>query len=196
MQGYTCILPDFAGFGDTPEPIFPYTVQNYAQDVIELLEELKISNAVFVGHSFGGRVAIEIAAKNPNIVKKLVLVDSAGCKPRRGLKYYFKIYLHKILRKLGKKGLKGSNDYQVLTPIMKETFKNVVNYFQDDLLKSIECPTALFWGKYDNETPPYMANRMRKHIANSWLYWLNGGHFAYIDDSFEFMAVLKSFLKE
>ena len=196
MQGYNCILPEFAGFGDTPEPNCPYTVKDYAQDVLKLLNDLKIESAVFVGHSFGGRVAIEIAAESPNIMKKLVLVDSAGCRPRRKPQYYFKVLLHKILRKLGFEGLKGSSDYRMLSPVMKQTFKNVVNYFQDKQTVKIKIPTAIFWGKYDKETPPYMAKRLQRNIADSQVFWLNGGHFAYIDDSFSFVSILKSFLKE
>ena len=196
VVGYRCILLDFAGFGDTPEPKTPYTVKDYADDVRRLMSDLGVSSTVFVGHSFGGRVAIELAYSCPNLVKKLVLIDSAGCKPRRKLTYYFKIFTHKLLKKLGKKGLKGSKDYQVLSPIMQTTFKNVVNYFQDYQLSKIECPTAVFWGKADEETPIYMAKRINRRIKDSQLFMLEGGHFAYMDDFYKFVCILQAFLKE
>lgn len=186
---------DFAGFGESEEPSKAYSVAEYADDVVKLLDLLDIKDAVFVGHSFGGRVAIEIAANRPNTVRKLVLVDSAGLKPRRGLKYYIKIGLHKILKKLGFKGLSGSADFKVLSPLMKETFKNVVNYDQTPLLKNISCPTAIFWGDEDSETPAYMARRFEKGIADSSIFWLHGGHFAYAEDSAKFITILKAFVK-
>lgn len=194
--GYRCLLVDFAGFGETPEPNMPYTVRDYSEDLRALLCELSISSAVLVGHSFGGRVAIELAVSHPSLVDKLVLVDSAGCKPRRHIDYYFKIFTHKLLRKIGCKGLKGSKDYRVLSPVMRQTFKNVVGYYQDDKLPLISCKTAIFWGKNDNETPAYMAKRLNRYIKNSDLFWLEGGHFAYMDDFFRFFSVLLAFLKE
>lgn len=194
--GYRCILVDFAGFGDSPEPEMPYTVKSYANDIRRLIFDLNIKNPILVGHSFGGRVAMELASSNQNSTKKLVLIDSAGCKPRRGLKYYFKVLTHKVLKKLGRKGLKGSNDYRVLSPVMRETFKNVVNYFQENQFEYIKCPTAIFWGKSDKETPPYMAKRIARGIKGSQIFWLEGEHFAYMDDFFKFFSILTAFLKE
>lgn len=185
---------DFAGFGESEEPLFAYGVREYACDILTLLEHLGIKQAVFVGHSFGGRVAMELAANYQKLVKKLVLVDSAGLKPRRGLKYYVKIGLHKLLKKFGLKGLKGSSDYRSLSPIMRESFKLVVNYDQTPLLSKISCPTALFWGNEDKETPPYMAHKLEHGISSSKIFWLNGGHFAYVDDYNKFILILRAFI--
>lgn len=188
-------LLDFAGFGESEEPNTVYGVPDYASDVVSLLKSLEIESATLVGHSFGGRVALEISAKYPQIVKRLALVDSAGLKPRRGLKYYFKVGLHKILRKIGLKGLKGSSDYRILSPVMRETFKRVVNYDQTYLLNEIKCPTAIFWGDKDRDTPKYMAKKFNKYIADSSIFWLIGGHFAYAEDSRKFISILGAFVK-
>lgn len=188
-------LLDFAGFGESEEPDGTYGVKDYASDVEALLSLLEINEAVFVGHSFGGRVCLELAATRPELVKKLALVDSAGLKPRRGLKYYLKVGAHKLLRLLGLKGLKGSSDYRVLSDNMRLVFKNVVNYDQTYLLQSVKCPTAIFWGDKDRDTPKYMAKKFNKYIADSSIFWLNGGHFAYAEDSRKFIAILKAFIK-
>lgn len=193
---YRVTVLDFAGFGASAEPMYPYTVIDYAREVEELMLKLGIKCAVLVGHSFGGRVALELAANNPNAVKKLVLIDSAGLKPRRKPSYYVRVYTHKLLRKLGFGGLKGSSDYKNLSPLMKETFKNVVNYDQTRLLAKIKCPTAIFWGKADKETPPYMAKRLERGISDSQIFWLEGGHFSYADDFNTFFAIFDAFLRE
>ena len=99
--GVSATLVDFYGFGKTPHPDYPLTVKDYAEGVIETMDAAGIAKADIVGHSFGGRVAIYLAAYYPERVNKLVLVDSAGVKPRRGIKYYFRITLHKILKKFG-----------------------------------------------------------------------------------------------
>ncbi len=185
---------DFAGFGRSDEPSEVYSVAKYADDVLKLLAYLGIENGIFVGHSFGGRVCLELASGYPHIVRKLVLVDSAGIKPRRGIKYCVKVGLHKLLRKMGFKGLSGSSDFRALSPLMKETFKNVVNYDQTALLCKIQCPTAIFWGRNDGETPAYMAKKLNKGIADSVIFWLDGGHFSYADDSAKFIAILRAFV--
>lgn len=188
-------LIDMYGFGMTPHPDRPLTVSDYAAGVIKLMDKYAIKKASFVGHSFGGRVAIEIAANYPNRVDKLVLVDSAGVKPRRRFKYYFNLLKHKILKKIRGYGLSGSSDYQKLSPVMKRTFINVVNYNQVPLLKSIAAPTAIFWGEDDRETPMYMAKILNKKIVNSYLFvFTNCGHFSYLDNSGKFIAILSAFI--
>lgn len=190
----TSTLVDFYGFGKTPHPDYPLTVKDYAAGVLELMDKLNIEKATLVGHSFGGRVAIYIAAKYPEKVEKLVLVDSAGIKPRRGIKYRLKILLHKILKKFGK-GLKGSKDYRALSPVMKKTFQNVVNYDETYLLSDITADTAIFWGDKDKDTPLYMARKLNKKNKSSHLFLLtNAGHFSYLDNSGYFLKILSAFI--
>ncbi len=187
-------LIDFAGFGGSDPPEYPYGVSDYAADVLSVMGILGICRAHFVGHSFGGRVCLELAAKHPDAVRSISLVDSAGLKPRRGPRYYVKISLHKFLKKLGFKGLAGSADYRALSFDMQNTFKKVVNYDQTPLLCHILCPTAIFWGRDDRVTPMYMARKFKKGIADSALFMLKGGHFAFAEDGATFYAVLRAFL--
>lgn len=194
LRGCRVTLLDLSGFGNSPEPKSAIGVPEYADEVVKTLNKLKIVDAIFVGHSFGGRVAIEIAAKKPYLVNRLVLIDSAGLKPRRKPSYYFKVVCHKILKKFNKKGLIGSMDYAVLSPVMKRCFIKIVNYDQTPLLKSITCPTAIFWGKDDAETPPYMARKFKRKIKDSALFWLNGGHFSYMDDFGGFLPIFTAFV--
>ena len=167
----TSTLVDFYGFGKTPHPDYPLTVKDYADGVLALMDKLNIEK-----------------------VEKLVLVDSAGIKPRRGIKYRLKILMHKILKKFGK-GLKGSKDYRALSPVMKKTFQNVVNYDETYLLSDITADTAIFWGDKDKDTPLYMARKLNKKIKSSHLFLLtNAGHFSYLDNSGYFLKILSAFI--
>lgn len=193
---YRVTVLDFAGFGDSQKPSEPYTVKKYADDVKKLLNACGIQKATLVGHSFGGRVAIELAANCPSIVERLVLIDSAGIKPRRKLAYYLKIALHKIIRKLGGSGLKGSKDYAALPDDMKKTFVNVVNYDQRGDICKISQPTLVFWGKKDKETPLYMYKYILRHVKNVEGFLLDGGHFSYVDDYAKFVQILLAYLAQ
>lgn len=188
-----CVLADCAGFGKSAEPKAPYTVADYAADVLSLADGLGAERFALVGHSFGGRVALELAAHHPERVCALALVDAAGLRPRRKPAYYLRVAAHKVLKRLGGRGLRGSADYRALSPVMKATFVNVVNYDQTPLLPLVSCPAAVFWGKADRDTPPYMAKKFARGIKNSALFMLDGGHFAYLTDP-AFFPVLRAFL--
>jgi 3-oxoadipate enol-lactonase len=69
--GYRAVRCDFRGFGDTPVADRPYTD---ADDVIGLMDALAIGQAVLVGASYGGQIAVEIAGRCPDRVTALVLI--------------------------------------------------------------------------------------------------------------------------
>ena len=190
-------LVDFYGFGETPPLPYPAYVGDYAKSIADLIRFYKMSSAYVVGHSFGGRVAIRLASEYGYLLDGLVLVDSAGIKPRRGLKYYFKVGTHKLLTKLKLKHTAGSEDYRKLSGVMKETFKNVVNEDQTRELNKITLPTLIVWGDKDKDTPIYMAKRISRNIKNSSLVIFKGeGHFAYLYRNKAFTAILLNFLAE
>lgn len=191
---YRCILVDFYGFGASPIDR-ALTLQDYCDGVIEVLEHLGVERACVVGHSFGGRVAMELASKTDK-VRSMVLVDSAGLKPRRTLKKTMRKLKYKIYKALGKSTEKcGSKDYRELSPLMKKTFVNVVNYHQDGLLHTIHCPVLIVWGKTDKETPKYMAKKLNRGLARSTLIWLKGGHWCYIESLGDFVKRTMNWLE-
>ena len=202
-QNYSTINLDFLGFGQSDEPRENYSLDNYVLLVKNLLKKLKITKVCIVAHSFGGRVAIKLAAET-NYVAKLVLVDSAGIKPRFNIKTFAKIKTYKLLKflkskKLIKTNLEkfGSGDYLKLSSSMKKVFVRIVNEDLTRYLSKIKCPTLLVWGKNDKDTPLYMAKKMKKHIKDSGLVvFKNSGHFSYIENYNDFLLVINSFLSK
>ncbi|MFJ7956806.1 alpha/beta fold hydrolase [Streptomyces sp. NPDC096319] len=71
--GHRVVRCDLRGFGDTPVDA-PHT---HAEDVRALLDHLGAERSVVVGSSFGGRVALELAALHPGRVRALALLGSA-----------------------------------------------------------------------------------------------------------------------
>lgn len=196
------VLVDFPGFGESPEPERPYSVFDYVCELKDLLENFEISSLTLVGHSFGGRVAIKFAFLFQNEFEnfKLCLVDSAGIIPRRGLKYYYRVYKYKLYKKLfpsSKKLLKfGSSDYVKLSPVMKQTFIKVVNEDLSSYAKFINAKTLIVWGSRDTETKLYMAKKLNKLIRGSMLKIIDGaGHFCFLEQPTEFAIILDTFLK-
>lgn len=181
------------GFGNTPADR-DYTLQDYCDGAIEIIDALGMDDVTVIGHSFGGRVAIRLAATCDK-VKSAVLVDSAGMKPRFTLK--------KIIRKVKFKLRKalhmdtqscGSIDYRALKSNMRKTFINVIHTYQEEELRHINAPTLIVWGKRDKDTPMYMAKRLSRGISGSKLVVIDGGHYAYIDSHKAFISQLRAFL--
>ncbi len=180
---------DFPPFGKSDEPTAPFDMFDYANLVKEIIIKEGFENPILVGHSFGGRVAIILASMG--IASKLILTSSAGMKPKRGIRYYFKVYKYKLCKKLGIVLNSGSSDYKNLSLVMKQTFINIVNTNLEQYASKINVPTILFWGEKDTETPLYMARKLKKLISDSEIIsFKNSGHFAYIDNINTFVAII------
>lgn len=209
---YKVIVVDFIGHGKSDYPLFPMGVPEYTSIIKELLDNLNLKEIYLIGHSFGGRVGIMLSSTYPNLVKKMILVDSGGIKPKKTFKQLCKIYSYKFTKnflkvvmfnskayqnlmvKYRKKA--GSSDYNALPENMKATFVKVVNQDLREYLKEIVAPTLVVWGENDTDTPLYMGEIISNGIKDSGLVVLkNAEHFSYLDNSAEFNAIALNFLE-
>ena len=71
------VCMDLRGHGESASPLGLYSVEGFARDVLETMDELAIDRAVIVGHSLGGMVAQVIGAKHGDRVAGLVLADTS-----------------------------------------------------------------------------------------------------------------------
>lgn len=200
---------DFPGFGKTNEPPTVWGVELYTQLIEKFVKALGLEQPSLLGHSFGGRVGILYASRNE--VDKLILVDAAGVKPSRPLKYYVKVYTYKTQKFIAKlllpkakaeqlidkwRAKRGSADYASSSPMMRAILSKVVNEDLKDVMPSIKAPTLLIWGEKDTATPLKDAKTMEKLIPDAGLVSFAGcGHYSFLDNPVQFAAVLTSFLK-
>ena len=190
-------LVDFYGHGKTPYPDRELTLDDYVLSVYEIIKHYKMKSASIIAHSFGGRVALKLAYKYGYILDRLILIDSAGIKPRRGVKYHYKVFRHKILKKLHIKHKSGSADYNKLRPSEKKTFINIVNENLTDILHKITVPTLIIWGNKDKDTPIYMARKLNKKLCSGGLVIIkDAGHFSYLDKPGRVLIIIRSFMSE
>lgn len=208
-QYYKVYAIDFPGFGNSQIPNEVWGVQDYAQMVKKTIDKLALGKVNIIAHSFGGRVSIVLSAKHPQMVDKLVLVDSAGIIKKRTVKYYVKVYSFKVLKnlylcftpkherevKLEKFYKKfGSSDYKDAGNLRK-IFVKTINEDLKHFLKDIKSETLLIWGENDYDTPVSYGKIMEKEIPDAGLIvFENAGHFSYLDKFNDFCVIVKKFL--
>jgi pimeloyl-ACP methyl ester carboxylesterase len=206
--GHRVVSVDFPGFGAEAEPPSPWGMEDYTVWFERFLAERGIVNPVLIGHSFGGRVALVFASRNP--VNKVVLVDAAGVRPRRSARYYAKVWSFKALKCLAplllgrekaaalierRRARAASADYNAASPVMRGTLSRVVNEDLRRFMPRIAAPTLLIWGENDTATPLRDAKIMERLIPDAGLVTFPGaGHYSFLERPAQFAAVLDSFL--
>lgn len=175
----------------------------YAMEIYLFLKKKNITKLSVVAHSFGGRVAIILASVFDLEIEKLILVSSAGLKPKRNLKYKWNVFRYKIIKFLARKNLineeklskYGSDEYKKLNGLQKSSYVKIVNQDLKYLLKYIKTKCLIVWGEKDKTTPLSMAKKLQKNITDSKLYlYKNSGHFCYLENFLNFSHLLQSFL--
>lgn len=208
-SGTTVYNIDLPGFGDSTEPAEVWGVERYTSAIEEFARRLGLVRPSLIGHSFGGRISIMYASRNE--VDKVILVDAAGIKPRRSLRYYAKVYSFKAAKHIlpyivGRKradeiidrwrGKAGSSDYKSASPKMRAIMSRVVNEDLKGLLPEIKAPTLLIWGEKDTATPMRDARLMQKLIPDAGLVsYPEAGHYSYLARPAQTQAVIQSFLQ-
>lgn len=212
-DSYRVIQFDLPGFGNSDEPREPWNVDAYADFFCSFMEALGIKKAVLLGHSYGGRVIIKLAAREniPFEIEKIVLVDSAGVMPERSASQKFKVRMYKIKRNfLTSKPVhsmfpevidywmskQGSEDYRNASPMMKKCLVMAVNEDLQHLMPSVKQEVLLVWGDLDMDTPISDAHKMEEKMPNAALVVLTGtDHFSFLYKPVEFRNILRAFLK-
>lgn len=198
---------DLPGHGKSSEPSSVWGVEDYTRLIEKLIKRLNLDRPSLIGHSFGGRIAILLSSRND--VEKVLLVDAAGVKPKRGFNYYRKVYSFKAMKHLvnlifGKKkgeevldrmrSKKGSADYRNSSPRMRAIMSKCVNEDLKHVMPSIKAPTLLIWGEDDTATPLSDADTMKSLIPDAGLVTFPGcGHYSFLDNPFGFRAATASF---
>ena len=196
---------DLPGFGESDMPAGPWGVEDYQAFVAAFMDALQIEAPAIVGHSNGGRIAIRMASSEPTRASRLVLVDSAGIRPRRTLRWYRRVGMAKVASTRPVSavppgtpahlvGRAGSADY-LAAGAMQPTLVRLVNADLRPYMSGIAVPTLLVWGSEDSDTPLSAAREMERLIPDAGLVVLEGaGHYSYLDQPARFARIVSHFL--
>jgi len=188
------IMIDFPGFGQSPEPPAGWGTEQYADMVADFIRHHHFGSVVWIGHSFGCRVGLQMASKYPEMIAAQIYIGGAGLKVKKSLikKGYLRIriFLFKALKTFIPWGLSaewlhgvfGSSDYKNTSGIMRQVFVKVVNEDLIEEAKMVRCPTLLIYGENDNQTPPSLGKKLHQLIEKSQFIELSKqDHYSVLD---------------
>ena len=198
-HGYRVIAMDSRGHGRSTRSDAPLTYDLMAQDVLGLLDQLKISKVAVVGWSDGGIIGLDLAMTHPDRLAGLfafgVNADVTGLQEGAGTTPVFGAYLTRT-----------QEEYQGLSPTPRqwEPFSAAVTKMWETLpaytrsdLASIKVPTTIADGEFDEGIKQTHDEYMAQAIPGARLVILrNVSHFAMLQDPRAFNAAVLRFLHE
>ncbi|GAB1431926.1 alpha/beta fold hydrolase [Spirochaetota bacterium] len=210
LPGYRCIAPDMPNFGGS-DPLDAADLDVYADYLIAFAKGLGLDSFCLVGHSLGGGVAISLAARKPELVKKLLLLDSAapsGLKTPEEHYPYIEMYRsNKAFLKQGLAGVApGLKDEAFLQALTEEGFKMAGHAFignakaltdfdYSSKAGNYKGPVFVVRGKADALITEAMAMETKNAYNNAKLLELDGiGHSPMVEDPAKFKELLLEFL--
>ena len=194
------VIIDLPGFGESDEPDYAWSLEDYVEMIHSLLQEIKIEKPNIIGHSFGGKLTLIYATKY-EVDKIMLLASPYKVKIK---KPSLKVRLLKKAKSIpGLGGLAekmknhlGSTDYKNASPLMKEILVKHINTDLTEEVKKITCPTFIIWGTNDEAVPVSDAYELEKLIKDSGLAIYEGcTHYAYLERLGQTNAIIESFIK-
>ncbi len=182
LQPFSAIAADLPGFGASPPPPTATGSVGYAASLLPLLEEFR-SPPIVIGHSFGGRVALQLAHQTS--VRGLVLTGvpllrTEGQRPRPDIRYRILRSLHRLglvgdTRLEAARRTYGSDDYRAARGVMRDVLVTVLAESYEDVLRPLSCRVELVWGSEDREVPVEVAERALALLSHGSLNVVEGG---------------------
>lgn len=196
---YRVTALDFIGFGKSPPLTESYSVGDYAQWLQGVLAALGVEKPHVIAHSFGCRVAVKLASEQPDAFDKILLTGPAGVILKRGFSYRVKVGAYRLVKRIAPKLAErkfGSKEYRTLTPLMKESYKKIVNEDLRECAKKVKNQVLLVEGRADKTTPLQEAKAYLECFRNGELRLIDGGHFAFVDSPVAFNLIAEEFFYE
>jgi len=209
------VTPLFPGFGRTPRAEWIMSVRDLASFIARAVREQRLAPIDVIGFSFGGWLAAEMAASDPALFSKMVLVAPAGIRPPEGeIKDLFKVpalaYLREsvldpertaeFLTLYG--GGTSPEQYEAFEDARAETARlawqpYMFNPSLPHLLEgTVNAPTLIVWGRDDQVVPASTATLYQRSMKNSRVIMFDAcGHRPEVEASVRFVREVQNFLQ-
>ncbi len=220
------IVPDLPGFGQSEKPSpsrFPYGVDAFVESIADLYAALSLGRAAVVGHGLGGAVALSLAARHPELVARLVLID-ALCGPISP-GFYGRLALLPLLGGFVLKQLWSRAVFRaffrerMLSPAANVPLERIDAFY--DVFSQpaarvsalatlhsisdtrplaaqtlrVQAPTLVIWGREDRVVSASFGQRVAREIRGAGFELLDAGHAAHEEHPARVAGILARFLR-
>jgi len=209
----TVILPDYSGSGATTDPGGALTIELLARQVAAVARAAAVGPVDLVGFSLGAEVAAALAALEPALVRRLVLVagwpDSADARLQLGIKLWLKLYETNpsgfselstllgfsppFLKKIGAAGVAFLARWQPESGIRRQLLLDLKIDLRS-LLPQIIAPTLVIGCTQDQLVPVHNAVALHEAIPGSRYQAFDSGHMVLLEQTEAFTTALRNFL--
>lgn len=221
------VIPDLPGFGESEKPPparFAYDVDAFSGAIVDLYGALGLGRATVIGHGLGGAIAITLAARHPELVSRLVLIDAAW--HELGPSLATRVANVPLLGGLVVKQLLGRTIFRayfrstLLAPDAVLEDSRIDRYY--DLFNTpaargsalatlratadtrtvtaftprVETPTLVLWGRHDKVSPAAFGQRLGREIRGARFELVDSGHCPQEERPREVGALIRRFLDE
>lgn len=223
---FRVVCPDLPGYGDSEKPPpnrFSYGVDAFAEALVDLYGGLGLRRAFVIGHGLGGSIAMTLAARHPELVSRLVLIDPicrqiplflghrALLVPFVGGIVYKQLVGRTAFRTIFRDRLYGEG-----APVSGQTIDAYFESFNSpagrgSLLATLRAtsdtrpvlaqtvrlnlPTLVIWGRHDRFQPASFGQRLSREIRNAGFELFNAGHSPHEEFPSELAPSLRRFLR-
>jgi pimeloyl-ACP methyl ester carboxylesterase len=201
-NGYKVLIPELPLY---KLPLLKTNVKNLATFLKDFMAFKKLDNAILLGNSLGGHIALFFTLNYPKKVSTLVLTGSSGLYekamgdtfPKRGSYEYIREKTRDVFfdPEIGTKEMvdnifKIVNDRNSVIRTLAIAKSAIRHNMANDLPK-MKQPTCIIWGKQDTVTPPEVAEDFNRLLPDSELFWIDQcGHAAMMEKPEEFNNIL------
>jgi len=216
---YRCIAYDVRGHGDTTGTLHEFSISQFADDLIDFMDVLKIDKVILCGLSMGGYIALHAARKAPDRFLALALCDTQ-CKADTEEARDKRMRTIAFIQQNGLSKYADESVKSLFAPASLETKKPEVDFIRNTILNSsadnicrtlialanrkdtcsvlssLKIPVLILVGTEDKVTPLAAAQFMHEQLPSSELQTIAAaGHISNLENPEEFMLQLESFLE-
>jgi 2-hydroxymuconate-semialdehyde hydrolase len=220
-KGHRVIAPDMVGFGYTDRPAgIQYSMDTWVQQALDLLDALGLDQVDLVGNSFGGALAMALAIRAPQRVRRLVLMGSVGVpfaitegldavwgyepsfEAMRGIMDYFAWSRELVSDELAELRYQASirpgfqESFAAMFPAPRQRWVDAMTSREADI-RALPHETLIIHGREDKVIPLSNSLTLAEWIANAQLHVFGHcGHWTQIEHNARFNRLVGDFLAE
>ncbi len=213
---FAIVRYDLRGHGLTDCPAGPYAIDDFADDLEGLVAALELDELALVGSSIGGMIALEFAARRPDLIDALILLDTqARIGSAEGWDQRIEAVQQQGLPRLAPQVMKiwFSEQFAGRRPEVAGGFRNMLvrspaegytascaalrDADLSDRLGAVQSPTLVMAGEYDRSTTPDQCRQLAESLPAGRFSLIEGaGHLPSVERPNQVARQLTGFLKE